>query len=84
MTSYTLIKGIIVIVSEIGAGQVMHNIVKMSTPNNLGTFAKVATKIGGLVLQGVVANRAGVYVSHMIKEVAAVWNEALDKAKLVE
>jgi gamma-glutamyl-gamma-aminobutyrate hydrolase PuuD len=71
------VKGIVGIVASLGAGAVVGNLIKTTTPASAGKIAKVLAGIGGLVLTGVTSVLAAQYAENEVDNIA----EAVKKAK---
>lgn len=56
-------KAALIFVAATGVSTVAGNIVKMTTPKNLGTLNKVLTVIGGVVISSMAGAAASQYVS---------------------
>lgn len=57
-----MIKNIISLGASIGVGQVMSNIVKVTTPQNANKYVKIITGIGGAIISGIACDLAINYV----------------------
>lgn len=53
-----------------GSGVVINNVIKHCTPEDISTYEKVATYIGGAVLSGMVGKAASTYVEDGIQKMA--------------
>lgn len=63
------VKMILGLVVTCGIGSIMGNIVRRTTPKDIGILNKICITIGGLVLGSMVCDSAGKYVDNQIDEV---------------
>lgn len=58
------------LIASLSAGNVVGNIIKATTPENLSKTKKLLTLAGGLVVSAVIADLASTYVEDQIQDVA--------------
>ena len=66
MNKIDVVKTIAGIVSGIGSGVVINNIIKATTPSNLGTFSKIGVAIGGFILSSIISDKASQYAEELV------------------
>lgn len=64
-----------------GAGAVVGNILKISTPENINRTQKILLGVGGFVLTSMVGDAAGKWVGHSIDEVATAVKNSVAEAQ---
>ena len=62
-------KGLTSFVVSAGVSTIVTNVVRATTPRNIGLLNKIAIGVGGLALSGLVADQAVKYVEKEIDEV---------------
>lgn len=63
-----MLKGIITVVSSMGIGQVVHNIVECTTPESLSKSKKVITLIGGAAISSVLGTLSAAHIGTQIDD----------------
>lgn len=66
----SILKPVASIIVSVGAGAVVGNAIKASTPETAKTASKVLICIGGVVLSSMVGDMAAQYTSDQIEDVA--------------
>lgn len=64
-------KSLLGMITSIGVGNIVGNVVKATTPANLNTFNKITIQVGTFVISGLVATHAVNYVNSEIDSIAA-------------
>lgn len=73
MNILPLIKVAANMTTSLGAGMVVGNVLKGTTPTNMKTASKVLVTIGTITLSSIAGEVAGGYVERSIQEVADSW-----------
>ncbi len=73
-----LIGGVVV---SLSVGLVIGNAIKMNTPESLKLIQKIGVGIGGLILHGLVCERAQEYVDHQIDAIAKDVGDIVEQVK---
>lgn len=63
-----LVKGISQLIVSIGVGTIVTNVVKATTPKNIGRLHKICVGLGSFVLSGIVIEKAATYTDKSIDE----------------
>ena len=62
-----------------GSGVVINNVIKHCTPEDISTYEKVATYVGGVVLSGMVGKAASSYAEDGIQKMADAFSKRRTK-----
>lgn len=81
MGPLTIIKSVSELVVSIGAGAVVGNAIKVSTPETAKIIQKIAIGVGGAVLSSMVGDLAAKYATGQIEDAAGKVNNFWSKAK---
>jgi hypothetical protein len=81
MNAYPLIKLAADLLVSIGAGAVVSNAIKVSTPENAKAIQKIAIGVGGFVLSGMAGEMAVKYTDQNIDNAVDQFKAAKDKVK---
>lgn len=78
MSALNVFKTVAAIVVSTGAGAIVGNTVKLTTPEDVKLISKVAIAAGGFALSGIVADAASKYteneIDSTIAQVKEVWS----------
>lgn len=66
MTKIEMVKAACTFVVSLGVGTIVNNAIKSTTPATVGTLKKVCIGIGGLVLSGMICDKATQYTEQQI------------------
>lgn len=66
MNPMTIVKGVVDLAVSAGAGAVVGNAIKMSTPADAKKIQKISIAVGGFVLSGLVGAQASKYATEQI------------------
>lgn len=75
MNPVAIVKGIVGLVASAGAGTVVGNAIKATTPARLTTINKVLVGAGGVALSGAVGDIVGKYATKQIEEIAGAFKK---------
>lgn len=78
-----MLRTILSMTASVGVGQVVQNIVEVTTPKGLSDFKKVATMIGGMTFGAVLGDMAYDYVDDQCEVIAETVRE-LKSRKVVK
>lgn len=70
MNKIAIVKSVAGVITSLGAGAVVGNAIKATTPENLKTANAVLVGVGSFVIGGMVADAASNYVKKGIDEIA--------------
>lgn len=71
MNPMTIVKGIVDLAVSAGAGAVVGNAIKQSTPADVKTINKISLAVGGFVLSGLVGAHASKFATDQIDSTIA-------------
>lgn len=80
MNPFAIVKLATELIVSVGAGAVVSNTIKVTTPSNTRTIQKIAIGVGGFVLSGMVGEAAVNYANKNIENGVNQFKDA--KAKL--
>jgi len=66
MNYLSIFKGVAGLVTSTGVGNIVGNIIKVTTPANQNTFNKITTVVGGFVLSAMIADKTVEYLNEQI------------------
>lgn len=69
MDKLGIFKAISSMVVSFGVGTIIENIVKQTTPDNIGKIKKIGIYIGSLALSGMISDKVGKYVEENIQDI---------------
>lgn len=75
----TLIKFVSGLAVSVGVGNIVSNIVKATTPENVGKFKKFCITAGGFAISGIVGAAAAEYTEKQIDGVAKYFNTNVEQ-----
>jgi lipoate-protein ligase A len=75
MSALSITKGIIATAVSFGAGNIVANAIKATTPADISTYKRVIIGIGGLAVGGMVADQAVKYTNDSIDEAIKSFHE---------
>lgn len=75
MNKLNILKSATGMIVSAGAGAIVGNAIKASTPADVKTVGKVLIAVGGFALTGMVGEMASKYTSDSIDEVAEAFNK---------
>lgn len=78
MDKLNILKSATGMIASAGAGAVVGNAIKQSTPEDIKTTGKVLIVVGGSVLSSMVGKMASQYTSDSIDEAAEAFNKTMD------
>lgn len=84
MNPVAIVKGIVGLVASAGAGTVVGNAIKATTPAQLTTINKVLVGVGGVVLSGAVGDIVVKYTSKQIEEITDAWKMGIEIGESLE
>lgn len=74
-------KSIIGLAASVGAGQVVTNVIRTTTPYQISKVGKVLTGVGGFVIGTMVGDAASKYAEGRMTEMAEQVKDVMNKAK---
>lgn len=75
MNALTIVKGITTTIVSIGAGAVVENAIKATTPADIRNAKRIALAVGGFAISSMVAEAATGYVKEKIDDVVTAFKE---------
>lgn len=79
-----MLKTILGLTTSIGVGQVVQNIVEVTTPDNLSKFKKITTIVGGIAVSAVLSNLASEYAEKKFDSIINAVNTLTKKEEEVQ
>lgn len=79
-----MLKTILGLTTSIGVGQVVQNIVEVTTPDNLSKFKKITTIVGGIAVSAVLSNLASEYAEKQFDSIINAVNTLTKKEEEVQ
>lgn len=79
-----MLKTILGLTTSIGVGQVVQNIVKATTPDNLSKVKKITTIVGGIAVSAVLSNLASEYAEKQFDSIINTFNTLTKKQEEVQ
>ena len=76
---FTLIKFVSVSVVSVGVGNIVSNIVKATTPENVGKIRKFCITAGAMAISGIVGAKAVEYTENQVDTVAKYFNTNVEQ-----
>lgn len=77
-----MLKTILGLTTSIGVGQVVQNIVEVTTPDNLSKFKKITTIVGGIAVSAVLSNLASEYAEKQFDSIINAVNTLTKKEEV--
>ena len=81
MNNLSMFKAVVGFVASAGAGKVVSNIVKATTPSDISKINKVLLAVGSFAIGGIVGDQASKYVGEQIDAVIGVYHNLVDAKK---
>lgn len=81
MNYLNLVKGATDLVVSIGAGAIVTNMVKATTPEDVKRMNKIAIKVGSVVISSMVGSAASKYATKNIDDTVYLFNKTKDEIK---
>lgn len=72
MVGKVIVKGVLGIMSSIGAGDIVANVCKLVTPENVKGIRKVCYVLGTAALSGVAADKAYDYIDETVDKICEI------------
>jgi len=66
MNLLSVTKAVLSLITSTGVGNIVGNVVRVSTPANQSTFNKITTTVASFVLTGMIADKATEYLNEQI------------------
>lgn len=79
MDTFKIVKGISSLAVSVGAGAIVTNAIKATTPEDVKMIKKIVITIGGFAVSGIVADAASRYSNKTFDDAKKTYDETVNK-----